>query len=273
MAKKNPAQEPYFQLTITLLSEMRFRKILSKYGWEGYGIFVGLMHFLHKDNLHINDVDFLAEEFKTEPQKLKNILDNQELFEIIDGFYISDIVTQNLENQKKVKKTGKNGSEARWGEVREREIKNPDFIEKVLSIYNKQFEVNRKAGKETQLQIEDVTADNKLSLEDWQTIFKNAHRGWQLPDGSNKKPTLKTMIKEWEAFLNDDYYLAEDEKAEEQLEKEFDENIHQWLMGNEEYDNASVQQKIEAQKVFQKHRPDGKQAAIKAAILFLRRDE
>ena len=57
-------------------------------------------------------------------------------------------------------------------------------------------------------------------IEDWNKIFSNARRGWDIGERKNVKPNLKTILTEWDSFASDDYFLAPDREAVAELEKQ-----------------------------------------------------
>lgn len=101
-----------------------------------------------------------------------------------------------------------------------------DVVLSIIQIYNKKFKKSQIVSNENKARIFKIHTENHLTVEDWEKVFSNAKRGWDIGDKKNVPPNLKKILDEWDSFASDDYFLAPDrdaiaeKKREEELQKE-----------------------------------------------------
>jgi len=230
--------KPYFSHDIATRGDIKIKSLIYKYKWEGYGIFWAVVEFLHENNLEENQIEILADDLKIEISLLKNILYDTDLFYVENNKFVSNRINQNLKLQEEKSKKAKKSAGQRWGKDNPPPPKNDEespkdetipseiTAEEIIPIFNKEFKKSQIVSNENKSKMEEITSTNKLSIEDWQTIFSNAQRGWDYPDG-NKKPSLKKILDEWDSFHRGDCNLApkkkdlaEEQKKQNELEKD-----------------------------------------------------
>ena len=64
-----------------------------------YGIYWEIIEYLHENTLNVDEVDMLADELRIDTEFLNKILNDFELFKIIDDKYVSERVLRNLKLQ------------------------------------------------------------------------------------------------------------------------------------------------------------------------------
>ncbi len=195
-----------------------FRKTSEEKAKSAVCVFWWIVEDMHTDDYPINNLDAFADDYRCDVDFLKSILEDFNLFHIVDNCYVSDRVLRNLKEQEEKSEKARKKALKRWGAAKPdkpvQEI-NDDFINSIIQIYNSEFKKSQIIGKETKDKIFTITKENNLTAEIWQKVFSNAKRGWNIK-GENKKPCLKNILENWDSFASDDYFLAPDEKAEQQ---------------------------------------------------------
>ena len=82
----------------------------------GYGLYWKLIEHLHKHKIKADKVYILADEWRVDEEFLKLILDNFNLFEVQDGYYISKRVLKNLEEQEKRSEIARQNVQRRYAQ-------------------------------------------------------------------------------------------------------------------------------------------------------------
>lgn len=108
------ALKPYFSHDIDARGDIKIKKLLYKFGYEGYGLYWALVEFLHENELSESDVEILASDFRADTEKLRAIIYETELFDIEDGKIISGRVNRNLSLQDEKRKKAKTSASTRW---------------------------------------------------------------------------------------------------------------------------------------------------------------
>jgi len=285
--------KPYLQHDLGARNTMELLTLRADLGHKGKAIFWDVVEFMHENKLPTNHVSILAKHLEVELEFLQKVLDRKDLFYIENNEYISNRVLRNLFKVENNKANKKKAADARWEkDRREKAEQNPtggespdteviqgddEIITAILDYYSTTLDIKYNASMDVREQIaqicnknNEIVFKNKF-LENWQLIFDNAKKGWKLKDGK-KKPTLKTILKEWNAFLNNDYYL--DETYLSPAEEEIAEQLQQadtCLSDYNEYKHRTQPVKLEAQSIYREILlQEGEQAAIKAAVLFCR---
>jgi len=113
-------KQTYFPHDSNARNDIKLIKLRSKYGYEGYGIYFALIELLFSEdnNLCIEDYDTLAFGLQCNPDILKDIIINFDLFIIEDNCFYSkrldDVIN---EIQSKSKKASENASK-RWNNAK-----------------------------------------------------------------------------------------------------------------------------------------------------------
>lgn len=235
---------------------MHFRKNSELQAQAAVCIYWWIVEDMHTDDYPVNNLDAFADDYRCDIEFLKSILNDFDLFHIVDDYYVSDRVLRNLKEQQEKSEKARQKAEKRWNKrpqtqgepTQPPEPQTPqdnqeiddELINSIIQIYNTEFKKSQIVGKATREKIFKITKENNITNEIWQKVFKNAKRGWNIK-GENKKPILKNILDNWDAFASDDYFLAPDEDAqktareqEKQKEKEAEEII------NEKYFNLDI---------------------------------
>lgn len=113
----------YFSHDSNARNSDKLMKVRMKLGAEGYGIFFMLIERLREEEGYKStiDCDTLAFDLRVEPEKVKQVIENYDLFKFTeDGkYFYSDSFNERMEmmdlKRKKLAEAGKKGAEKRWG--------------------------------------------------------------------------------------------------------------------------------------------------------------
>lgn len=207
---------------------VHFRKISEEKAKAAVCIFWWIVEDMHTDDYPTDKLDAFADDYRCDVEFLKSILNDFDLFRIENNCYVSDRVLRNLQEQQEKSDKARAKAEKRWqGKKKPDEAPTePDDIQiddelvnSIIQIYNSEFKKSQIVGKTTREKIYKITKENNVTNEIWQKVFKNAKRGWNIK-GENKKPILKNILENWDAFASDDYFLAPDEQAQQKQKEQ-----------------------------------------------------
>lgn len=225
---KKVYKETYFQHDRYARRDTKIKNLLVHFRRESETkaqaavcIYWWIVEDMHTDDYPIDKLDAFADDYRCDVEFLRSILEDFELFRIENGCYISDRVLRNIKEQEEKSEKARQSAKHRWknkGEQTPEDANENDIAEDIISMFNEEFKKELTVSKENRKKINQITKDEKLSVEDWQKIIKNAKRGWDI-EGKNKKPSFKNILDSWDAFKSDDYNLAPDYEAQE-AEKE-----------------------------------------------------
>lgn len=150
------AVNQWFRHDVNLCRQPEVIRMMMKYSWQGYGIYMGLLEHLYQEGTNDKkmcrlDVDVLAYMLRADAEIISNIISNFNLF-VVDGeYFYSELITQNAGEREQLTKAraeaGKNGAKKRWS--------------------------RQTNSTETQLDNSNVIAnDNKPIAKQWQTKSK-----------------------------------------------------------------------------------------------------
>ena len=110
----------YFSHDSNARNDQRLMKLRMKHGPEGYGIYFMLIEILRDTEnytLHLNDIDSICFDIRSENEKVLDVIKNYNLFEINDGFFHSKSLSRRLAKLDKIKEkrreSGKLGGKAK----------------------------------------------------------------------------------------------------------------------------------------------------------------
>lgn len=210
---------------------VHFRKESEQKAQAAVCLYWWIVEDMHTDDYPINKLEVFADDYRCDVNFLKSILEDFDLFHKENDCYISNRVLRNLKEQEEKSEKARRSAQKRWSKnkkdtpVEDEEKQLPEYDEElvlsIIRIFNKEFKKSQIVSKENKTKIFKIHTENNLSIEDWNNIFSNARRGWDIGERKNVKPNLKTILTEWDSFASDDYFLAPDrEAAAEKKEQE-----------------------------------------------------
>lgn len=112
MTKVSKLKNPWFQHDLFPLGDKKIIKLIDIMGNEGYGLFWRIVEFMHKNELNAGEENLIAG--KENAAKIKDILNDFDLFRIENGKYISDRILRNIEEQEEKSKKSRKAVSVRW---------------------------------------------------------------------------------------------------------------------------------------------------------------
>lgn len=238
-------KETYFQHDRYARQDAKIKGMLSHFRKESEEkakaavcVFWWIVEDMHTDDYPVNKLEVFADDYRCSVEFLKSILENFELFHIENDCYVSNRVLRNLKEQEEKSEKARKSVQKRWdkhkkdtppkgkGEEKQQPEYDEDVVLSIIQIYNKKFKKSQIVSNENKARIFKIHTENHLTVEDWEKVFSNAKRGWDIGDKKNVPPNLKKILDEWDSFASDDYFLAPDrdaiaeKKREEELQKE-----------------------------------------------------
>lgn len=238
------ALKPYFSHDIDARGDIKIKKLLYKFGYEGYGLYWALVEFLHENELFESDVEILASDFRADTEKLRAIIYETELFDIEDGKIISGRVNRNLSLQDEKRKKAKTSASTRWklsglkkvyleifGQV---PILNEEEIEKF-------FEYSRKID-EFEEKLPDILYTVKLLKFDNNPSF-NPSINWLLTKNNLTKLLNGEFgkLKSWQMHKEEVFEKTSQKEYEKSLEKQRSEEFYSGVTTKKEAMNCIAQ--------------------------------
>lgn len=256
MSKKN-YKETYFQHDRYARRDPKIKEMLTFFRKDSdtkaqaaVCLFWWIVEDMHTDDYPVDKLEMFADDYRCDINFLKSILEDFQLFRIENGCYVSDRVLRNLKEQQEKSEKARSKINKRWnknGAKQHHEMTEEDaeFVNQVISKFNKLFNRTQIVSKENRLKINDITKDNNLTIDLWTKVFKNAKRGWDIDDKQNVKPMLLTILDKWDSFASGDYHLAPDREAEKKA-KEEKEKAEKIKKAQEEKEIEEERQKAQA---------------------------
>ena len=115
----------YFSHDANAQHDPKIIKMLSKFGWEGYGIYWALVERLRNEPDYILECDYdcLAFALRTDKDKIKSIVLDYNLFEVYDGKFWSKSLLSRMEKKNEKSKKARESALKRWNRSKSKTIK------------------------------------------------------------------------------------------------------------------------------------------------------
>tara|TARA_A100001201_G_scaffold1851_3_gene4736 strand:- start:6340 stop:7092 length:753 start_codon:yes stop_codon:yes gene_type:complete len=159
-------KKTYFNHDSAARNDIRIIKLRASLGYEGYGIFWSVLELLFSEENKIctNQYDILAYGLQCDPDKLKAVIEDFDLFVIEDGCFYSRRLNNHIEqiNTKSIK--AKENANKRWNNavaMRTHSERNASKVNKSISKVNKSIEKRIMEFKNSIHAIEDISNSDK----------------------------------------------------------------------------------------------------------------
>lgn len=238
-------KETYFQHDRYARQDAKIKGMLSYFRKESEEkakaavcVFWWIVEDMHTDDYPVNKLEVFADDYRCSVDFLKSILEDFELFHIENDCYVSNRVLRNLKEQEEKSEKARKSVQKRWdkhkkdtpaegvneggntGSPKPLNEYDEEVVLSIIQIYNKKFKKSQIVSNENKARIFKIHTENHLTIEDWEKVFSNAKRGWDIGDKKNVPPNLKKILDEWDSFASDDYFLAPDRDALAEKKKE-----------------------------------------------------
>jgi len=106
----------YFSHDYNARSDIKIKRLLSKHGYQGYGIFWALIEDLYNNNNSVAlDFETLSFDLRCSAECIESIISDFELFVIEDGFFGSSSVESRLDTRNSKSDKARESVLKRWG--------------------------------------------------------------------------------------------------------------------------------------------------------------
>lgn len=113
----------YFPHFYNARSDRKMLRVRRELGIEGYAIYFMLLEVLREQTnfaYPLEDIDLLADEFKTSEQKIKTVITNYKLFQVNEEeFFYSEKLIQNLQPYIESSERARLAARKRWDKAKE----------------------------------------------------------------------------------------------------------------------------------------------------------
>jgi hypothetical protein len=199
----------YFSHDYGARSDTKIKKMLSKHGMQGYGIFWAIVESLYQNtNVLPTDYELLAYELRSGAEVIQSIIEDFGLFEIEGENFGSVSVEKRLEARREVSKQATDAVNERWRLYRE--AKNIENNTDVLLAYNDSNTIKERKGKEKNEIKEKNDFDFEKSFEEFRQAYPGVKRGLETEFKDLKKhKDWKQIIPLLQNALRQQYHARE----------------------------------------------------------------
>lgn len=172
----------YFSHDYNSRNDSKIKKLLAKYGYEGYGLFWAIIEDLYNNtNVLRLDYDTISFDLRTTPEIIKSIINDFDLFEIDKDSFGSLSVQRRLNERNEKSKKARESILSRWNNKKE--------DTNVLQTNNDCNTIKERKGKENK--------DNKIDFD----IFWNLYNKKEGSKNDCEKKWNKLKIEEQEKII------------------------------------------------------------------------
>ena len=159
-------KKTYFNHDSSARNDIRIIKLRSSLGYEGYGIFWSVLELLFSEENKIctNQYDILAYGLQCEPDKLRAVIEDFDLFVIEDGCFYSRRLNNHIEQINKKSIKAKENANKRWNNavaMQPHSNGNASKVNKSISKVNKSIEKRIMEFKNSIHAIEGISDSDK----------------------------------------------------------------------------------------------------------------
>ncbi len=108
--------QPYFSHDIFTREDLNIKRLISTHKMEGYGVFWGIVEFLHNNENKINleELDLVAKDLNVSKKLVESVIKNFKLFTIRKNIVSSKRVAKNFKLQKEKSEKARKMANRRW---------------------------------------------------------------------------------------------------------------------------------------------------------------
>ena len=109
-------KKTYFNHDSNSRNDLRIIKLRAKLGYEGYGIFWSVLEllFTEENKLCVDDYTEIAFGLQCDPEKLKQVIEDFDLFALDDGCFYSKRLHDHIEKINSKSEIAKENAKKRW---------------------------------------------------------------------------------------------------------------------------------------------------------------
>lgn len=108
----------YFSHDYNARNDVKIKKLISRHGYNGYGIYWALIEDLYNNGNRIEtDFELLTFDLRVEYSLVKSIVEDFNLFRVEDGFISSDSVAKRLSQRDERSQKSRDNAAKRWSNI------------------------------------------------------------------------------------------------------------------------------------------------------------
>jgi len=139
----------YFPHDYNSRTDPKLVKLAMKLGMEGIGIYWCIIEILYEQNGYVtlDNIEAIAFELHTECDRIKNVLQDFNLFKFKDERFFSESILRRLKERKSKSEKTRKSAETRWNKVREDDTNALQSQSECNAIKEKESKVNKRKEK------------------------------------------------------------------------------------------------------------------------------
>jgi len=219
MAKENTF---YFTHDYNARSDGKIKRLLSKHGCMGYGLYWAIIEDLY-NNANVMQLDYesIAYDLRTEESVVKSVINDFDLFVIQDGFFGSNSVQRRLDERDTKSKKASESAQERWrrnaNALRSQSDSNAIKESKVKESKRKESKVNEIKLKENEERAHPKNKKNKNpELQEVLDYFKEngfseaaAKKAFDYYESGNWHDSKGNQVKNWKQKMQGVWFKDE----------------------------------------------------------------
>ena len=162
----------YFSHDFNAHNDVKILYMRQELGMEGYGIYWFLIESLADAGgcLPVNIIPVLAMQMQTTEAKINVIINNYNLFKVIDNQFYSQRLLEHIELRKSLSKSGKKGAISRWEKVKNNLLENG--VANGVAIGEANGEANAKESKGKEIKEKESMGNSVVNSLENSNLFR-----------------------------------------------------------------------------------------------------
>lgn len=201
----------YFTHDYNAANDSKILFLRQQLGMEGYGIFWFIVEQLAQAGgfLPIKITPVLAMQMQVTEAKVRSVIADYELFDILDEQFYSERLNKHLEIRKQLSESGKKGALNRW--KNSPPISHPNG----LPNGNKERKKENKEKKESKVFNPPTIDEVKLFFEE--NGYTNGEKAWNYYNDADWKDSKGKPVLSWKQKMRGVWFKDENKKSTEQV--------------------------------------------------------
>lgn len=206
----------YFTHDYNAANDSKILFLRQQLGMEGYGIFWFIIEQLAQSGgfLPIKITPVLAMQMQVTDAKVRSVINDYELFDIVEEEFFSDRLNKHLQIRKHLSESGKKGALNRW--KNSPPISDPNSPPNSIPYGNKERKERKERKeikKESKVFVSPTLDEVKLFFDD--NGYANGERAWNYYNDAGWKDSTGKPVKNWKQKMRGVWFRDENKKPVE----------------------------------------------------------
>lgn len=192
----------YFSHDANARNDEKIIKLRFKHGWEGYGIYWGLIERLRESPTYKlkTDYELIAFDMRTQCERIKSVIEDFDLFILEDEDFYSRSLMIRMDMKSAKSASARKSAQARWNKVKEKDANalqtdSDGNASKVKEKKEKESKGNKGFKKPTIQEISDYINEKGYSVDAEKFFNHYESNGWKV--GKNKMQKWRNAVANW----------------------------------------------------------------------------